>query len=292
MSYTFTAAQKQALNDYIEALKPGWIGLFFYYLLPYRKKTVFYNLQHVFADVLTREQIVKLAQGFYRHLGLSLYELISGVLIPARFKDESIELHNKHIIYDAIAADRQIVLLTGHFGNWEIAATRSSKQMAIERRYYIIRKKLKNRFVQNYLYKKSVESGIHVINSDNMKRRLTEVLKEKASLIFVMDQRAGIPDNKGIPVEFFGTEVGTYHGMAKIVNRTQALVVPFSAYRKANGQHVAQYHPPLEWQDYADPQQAIYENTRRYNQELEKIILKHPDQWLWTHKRWRDAISP
>lgn len=286
-------SQQQAadLRQYVQNLRPGILGNLIYCLIPYRKKIVLENLNLVFAEVLTPDEIKTIAKAFYRHIGLSILEILRGYFLPKKFISNDIELRNEKIVFDAIDRNEQIVLLTGHFGNWEIAAARASHRMQFRKKYYIIRKKLKNRFIQKFLYDKAQASGISIITTDNMRRKLVEVLKEKAGLVFVMDQRAGIPDRKGIPVEFFGTKVGTYHGMAKIVKKTNATVIPFSSYRKANGQHVAQYHPALPWLKGDDGEDEIYKNTRQYNEILENIVLSHPDQWLWTHKRWRDTVA-
>ena len=66
-------------------------------------------------------------------------------------------------------------------------------------------------------------------------------------------------------------------------------VVPAAGYRLANGRHVLEFYEPIPWQDYGSTQESIYRNTLAYNQALERIILAHPEQWLWLHKRWKLA---
>ncbi len=64
-------------------------------------------------------------------------------------------------------------------------------------------------------------------------------------------------------------------------------MVPAANYRLKNGRHILEFYPPIHWQDHPDPKEAIYLNTLAYNQALEKIIIAHPEQWLWLHKRWK-----
>ncbi|MDP3560535.1 MAG: lysophospholipid acyltransferase family protein, partial [Legionellaceae bacterium] len=75
--------------------------------------------------------------------------------------------------------------------------------------------------------------------------------------------------------------------LALFVHKKKTPVVPSVAYRRADGTHVLEFFPALEWQHYADANQAIYENTLIYNQALEKMILAHPEQWFWMHRRWK-----
>ncbi len=63
--------------------------------------------------------------------------------------------------------------------------------------------------------------------------------------------------------------------------------MPAAGYRLPNGRHVLEFYEPIAWQDYGSVQESIYRNTLNYNQALERIILAHPEQWLWLHKRWK-----
>lgn len=95
-------------------------------------------------------------------------------------------------------------------------------------------------------------------------------------------------ENKsGIAVEFFGLRAGTYRSLAFFAHKHQTPVVPVSGYRLHNGKHVIKFHPEIEWEFRVDKEQAIYRNTLRYNQALEQLILEHPEQWWWVHRRWK-----
>ena len=91
----------------------------------------------------------------------------------------------------------------------------------------------------------------------------------------------------GVAAEFFGKKAGTYRSLASISRNTGVPVVPAAGYRLLNGRHVLEFYEPIVWQDYPTTQESIYRNTLAYNQALERIILEHPEQWLWLHKRWK-----
>ncbi len=88
-------------------------------------------------------------------------------------------------------------------------------------------------------------------------------------------------------MNFSEKKAGTYRSLAMLARQTNIPVVPAAGYRLANGQHVLEFFEPLVWQDEDNSQQAIYHNTLKYNQALEKIILERPEQWMWLHKRWK-----
>ncbi|OYV52947.1 MAG: hypothetical protein B7X00_02195 [Legionella sp. 21-45-4] len=64
-------------------------------------------------------------------------------------------------------------------------------------------------------------------------------------------------------------------------------MIPASNYRLSDGRHVLEFHEPIPWKECATTQESLYVNTCAYNQALEQIILAHPEQWVWIHKRWK-----
>ena len=104
----------------------------------------------------------------------------------------------------------------------------------------------------------------------------------------MLDQHSSIIANReGINVPFFGEKAGTNISLAAIARRTKAPVVPFVFYRDNKGQHIVEFSQPLDWIDYPNREEAIYQSTLIYNQTLEKNILAHPEQWYWVHRRWK-----
>jgi KDO2-lipid IV(A) lauroyltransferase len=104
----------------------------------------------------------------------------------------------------------------------------------------------------------------------------------------VFDQHAGPPD--GIPVDFFGHPAGTFKSLALLALDTGAPVVPVSSWREPDGSHVIRFEEPLPLIQCESPGEAIRRNTRAYNAELERLLLRHPEQWIWMHKRWKIKI--
>ena len=116
---------------------------------------------------------------------------------------------------------------------------------------------------------------------------MCDVLEKNHAVVFVLDQHASLANRDGVAAEFFGKKAGTYRSLASISRHTGVPVVPAAGYRLPNGQHVLEFFEPIVWKDYPTTQESIYRNTLAYNQALEKIILAHPEQWLWLHKRWK-----
>ena len=72
-----------------------------------------------------------------------------------------------------------------------------------------------------------------------------------------------------------------------VAKYTEVQVVPAAGYRTDDGRHVLKFYPPLYAVETEHNQSAIAANTLRYNQVIEEIIMQHPEQWWWLHKRWK-----
>ncbi|HHS7963046.1 TPA: lysophospholipid acyltransferase family protein [Legionella pneumophila] len=132
-----------------------------------------------------------------------------------------------------------------------------------------------------------IRYGLTITSSISAPKKINQALRNKELVLFTLDQHAKLENKSGIAVEFFGLHAGTYRSLAFFAHKHQTPVVPVSGYRLHNGKHVIKFHPEIEWEFHVDKEQAIYRNTLRYNQMLEKLILEYPEQWWWVHRRWK-----
>jgi KDO2-lipid IV(A) lauroyltransferase len=104
-------------------------------------------------------------------------------------------------------------------------------------------------------------------------------------VVYPFDQHADRKD--GIRVEFFGQPAGTFRSPAILALATGAAVVPAASWREPDGRHVLRFEDPLPVIEHADVGEAIRRNTLAYNAALERLVLRHPEQWWWVHRRWK-----
>ena len=274
----------------IERLKPSLTGRFIYSCLPYRRKVVMANIDQVFGDKLTHKQKAHLAKAFYSHLATSIKEMIHLRFMSDETLRASVEVRGHERMLNIVDQKRGVLVLTGHFGSWEFApigGVANFKQF--KGQFHFIRRTLGNKTIERILFRRYYQAGLNVIPKKNSLQQVCDALDQNHAVIFVMDQHATLTNRDGIAVEFFGKKAGTYRSLASFARHTGVPVVPAAGYRLENGSHVLEFHEPIIWQDYGSTQESIYRNTLAYNQALESIILAHPEQWLWLHKRWKLA---
>lgn len=272
----------------MEALPISWAGQCFYHLFPYRRRVVYENINQVYGHQLNARQKKHLAQAFYSHVATSLKEFFL-----LRFKSEEawrqkVEVRGHHYLLDIAAKGQGVLVLTGHFGNWECAPIGGILNFkAFQGQFHFIRRTFNSKWVEKLLFRRYYKAGLHVIPKANSLHQVCDALEKNHAVVFVMDQHAIIDNRDGVAVEFFGKKAGTYRSLASLSRHTGVPVVPAASYRLPSGKHVLEFHPPIPWQDYPTTKASIYYNTLAYNQALERIILAHPEQWSWFHKRWK-----
>lgn len=268
--------------------KVSFAGRFLYHCIPYRRRVVMSNIDQVFADRLTKAEKIHLAKAFYSHLALSLKETIQLRFLSERALCERVEVRGHQYLLDIAADGCGVLVLTGHFGSWEFAPLGGMLNFKqFKGHFHFIRRTLGNKTIEKILFKRYFQAGLHVISKQDALYRVKDALDNNHAVVFVLDQHASLNNRDGVAVEFFGKKAGTYRSLASISRHTNVPVVPAAGYRLPNGRHVLEFFPPIPWQEHETTQASIYHNTLAYNQALEKIILTHPEQWMWLHKRWK-----
>ena len=276
------------LSQQMDALPVSGVGRFLYRFLPYRKSVISNNIDHVFGDQLTASQKKHLIQAFYSHLARSIKETIQLRFMSERELCARVEVRGHQRLLDVAAQNKGVLVLTGHFGSWEFApigGIASFKQF--QGQFHFIRRTIGNKRLENILFKRYYQAGLNVITKANALQHVTEALEKNHAVVFVLDQHASLANRDGIAAEFFGKKAGTYRSLATFSRNTGVPVVPAASYRLPNGRHVLEFHEAIPWEDKPGNQAALYHNTCAYNRALEKIILAHPEQWWWLHRRWK-----
>ena len=263
-----------------------WFGRMFYYLFPFRRGLVLKNLRRAFAGLVPEEEIRRIAQAYYAHFVRFLIEFVRLPFMSAARRKEFIRVENKEHPIGAHSAGKGVLILTGHFGNWEVATVAGIAQFPQYRgMFHFVRRPLKPRWLNDFVDRRFRQAGFGTLAKRGSLDSIEQLLAEGAFVVFVFDQHAGKRD--GIPVDFFGQPAGTFKSLALLAMTTRAPVIPAFGWREPDGTHVLRFEEPLPLIECDDVGEAIRRNTRAYNAALERMVLRHPEQWIWMHKRWK-----
>jgi len=285
LTHTESSASAIAWCDPRQTNVP-WFGKLLYHLLPYRRGIVLGNLRRVFGGILPEDEIRRLAQAYYAHYSRFPVEFVRLPLMSARRRKAWVRLENIESPIRAHAQGKGLLLLTGHFGNFEVATVAGIAQFPQYRgKFHFVRRPLKPRLLNAFVTWRFKRAGFGTLPKRGSLDTILELLAGGAVIVYVFDQHAGKRD--GVTVDFCGHPAGTFKSVALLALTTGAPVIPACSWREPDGSHVLRFEDPLPLIECEDPGEAVRLNTRAYNVAIERMLLRHPEQWIWMHRRWK-----
>ena len=270
----------------VKALDVPWFGKWFYHLFPYRRSVMFANMRRVFGERLTPVELVRFAQAYYAHYVRFVPEFFKLSFMSAEQKKKFIRVENIEAATRARAQGKGLILLTGHFGNWEVSTVAGIQQFPqFKGLFHFVRRPLKPEFFNQLVTRRFRKAGFGTIAKRGSLDQILDLLAGGAVVVYVFDQHAGGKD--GIPVDFFGEPAGTFKSPALIAMASGAPVLPSTSWREPDGTHVLRFEEPIPIVLTDHPGDDIRANTRAFNAAIERMLLRHPEQWIWMHKRWK-----
>ena len=289
LTHDRVSASAVALAERASAdVPPG--GWFLYRFLPLRRNVVLANLRRVFGATVPEAEIVRLAQAHYDHLLRLAGEFVRFRWLAPAKKQALVRVENVEAFLAARAQGKGILILTGHLGNWEVATIAGIGNFPEMRgKFHFVRRAIKPRWLDRLVTHRFNRAGFGVFPKRGSLDAMLDRLEQGDAIVFPFDQHAGPPD--GIEVEFFGHPAWTFKSLAIIALATGAPVLPAASWRERDGRHVLRFEDPMAPIECDDTSEAIHRNTRAYNAVVERLVLRHPEQWWWVHRRWKHAES-
>lgn len=263
LTHDRTNASAMALAQPAEVAVPA-AGRFLYRFVPLRRDVVLANLHRVFGDTASAAEIERLAAAHYGHLWRLACESIRLPWMSDARKRALWRVENLDAFVAAMAQGKGVVVLTGQFGDWKVAATAAIAGFP------------------------QLRGKLHFVRGA-LKPRCLDRLLQGDVIVFPFDQHARSAD--GIAVDFFGHPAWTFKSLAMIALASGAPVLPAAAWREPDGRRVLRFEAALPLIRYENADEAIRRNTLVYNRALERLVLRHPEQWRWMQRRWKPAVG-
>ena len=254
---------------------------FFYYFIPIRKTTILGNLKKAFPD-WNEKQIKKTAIKNYESLLITLIEIL---VIPNHSAQEFIQsayCDNFEIIENELKKNKGLILLTGHFGNWELSVLWISKRIA--RPINVLAKPQRNSYVTELLNKNRAAFGNKIVLVGSGVKELLKCLLNNDVVGIAGDQRGPIESKR---VKLLGQETAVFSGTAVMAIKTDAPIIFMLMCRQPDYRYkliLEKIEIPLGNETNED---KIFQINQIYMKTLEKYIRQYPEQWFWMHKIWK-----
>ncbi|MDO8794914.1 MAG: lysophospholipid acyltransferase family protein [Vicinamibacterales bacterium] len=258
----------------------GPLGLLAYALDRRHRRIAIDNLVTAFPTRSARE-CRRIARHVFRHIGRLLLEVLKLEGMPASGLLALIESDGDDHVREAYRQGRGVLFFSGHFGYWEMFGVGHPLRVAP---FSYVERPLDNPLLDALLSRFRGQTGNSSIARQGGVRRMLRELLANRAVALLIDQHLHGPD--AIEVQFFGRPAATTSALAAMALRTGAVVIPFFALPLPGGRYrlIAEHPVPPPASDAPD---AIREFTQRCTDVIEMYVRRHPELWLWMHRRWR-----
>ena len=222
-----------------------------------------------------RQEIIKKMWGNY---GRILSEYIYIKEFRKNNLNQFIEIEGLEYLNEIKKNNKQVIFVSGHFNNFELMAMEIEKAgINLAAVYRPLNNPFLNIVMENirkkYICRTQIKKG------KTGTRDLLKLFKNNYSIALMIDQRV----SEGISVNFFNHEAKTTTIPAQFIKKYGCEIVPVYIERKQNFNFKLYIKKPVQF----DNQFTIEDITLKLNEILEEMILKNPDQWIWSHDRWK-----
>jgi len=254
-------------------------SLMFMYLGPlFKSKMVINNNLSIAFPNISNSKKTEIIKKMWSNYGKIFAEYIYIGKFRYGSFSKKIKVENQDILNKIKKDASPVIFVSGHFDNFELMAMHIEKSGI---NLSVIYRPLNNKFLnplmekirKRFICKNQIEKG------SSGTRKLLKQFKQGNSIALMIDQRV----SEGISASFFSKKALTTTIPAQFVKKFKAKVVPIHIERVNGNNFNLKIHHPINFSE----KETIESITLKLNQILEKMIIKNPDQWIWTHNRWK-----
>ena len=250
------------------------------------RRRVLTHLHLAFGQSWSTQQIERVARKVFQNLVLNFLECVRFDSLDDRQFFEKVEVQGWEHAEAARSAGNGGIFVSGHIGNWELASAYAAKQGYTVN---VVAKRIYLKTLNEKLVEMRAKMGIKTIYRDMSMRSMIRCLQKNEFLGIVPDQdvrRIG-----GIFVDFFGKPAYTPVGPALIALASGAPILLVRDIRMGHYHRIA-VDPPVYADRHAPREEEVRRLVTQYTKRLEEFIREYPDQWVWTHRRWKTRPPP
>ena len=248
-------------------------------VLKYRKKIIHKNLKNSFPEK-SENEIFEIRNNFYKHFCDLIVESFSGFSISRKSIEQKITIENQDLLNEFAENGQNIILIGGHYNNWEMTAQRSP--LFFKHDLFAIYKPIKNKFYNRKMKSSREKFGLNMISMKETKAYFTNETDTPRAIIFG-SFLSHSKSKKAYWTKFLNQDSAFLYGAEKYAKSFNWPVIYVSINKIKRGDYLVQYKLITQ-----KPKEESYgEIIKKFAFLLESDIKNQPEYWLWTHNRWK-----
>lgn len=256
-------------------------GIYFliYRVLGYRKEVVMNNLRNSFPEK-DEAELKAIASKFYRWFCDLTLETLKTLTISPEEVRKRVEFRGKDILQQYAREKRSVILVLGHYGNWELAGARYSQERDIPQ-LHVIYHPLANARFDRLMYHMRTRHGTKLYTMRETSKAMIRDRDLLTATAFIADQTPS--PERAYWMTFLNQDTPVFQGTEGLARKLDKPVIYISITRPERGYYCMSMETLV-----ADPTRTRDgEITEVHTRRLEQDIRKYPELWLWTHRRWK-----
>lgn len=249
-----------------------------YDILCYREKVVIDNIQNTFIEK-SQTEVIKLKNNFYDYFFELIVEIIKLLSISNNELNKRFTFSNINVIKQALKKNKSVIVVVGHYGNWEWALRSASN--LIDTKIIGVYKRINNTIFEWLLLKIRSNTNVLPVEIKSLSRELVNN-NEKKIYAMVADQSPTL-EQSNVRINFLNRDTLVYTGVEKISKKYNMPVFYLNIKLTSKGY----YESTFEEINSKNINGKKLEITKEFFSKLENQIKSEPRLWLWSHKRWK-----
>ena len=250
--------------------------LFFLFGPIFKSKKIIEKNLNIFSKNLSNNRKREIIKNMWKNYGMTFIEYI--FLNFFRKKNNHMTIYGEDVLSNIIKKGKPVIFISGHFANFELMSMEiTKKKIDLATIYRPLNNFFLNPFMEylrkKYVCKNQIKKGVNGV------REAIEYIKNNHSIALMIDQRV----SEGEKINFFNIPAYTTSLPAQLAIKYDLKIIPVFIRRIDNKKFIIEFKNEINPKNFIDKLKL----TQELNIVLEKMVLKNPDQWIWTHNRWK-----
>lgn len=258
----------------------SFMGYLISRVIRYRRDVVEDNIRRSSLPEMDSNEFGKLVNTVYKNMTDVLIEGIKGFTMSDKTLFKRYKILNPEVLDPYFEKSQSVMGVLGHYNNWEWGSLAAAKQL--KHKIVALYKPLSNKRIDKYAIKIRARYGTELASIFKTSLTFKENVNNTTLFLLVADQSPS-NERRAYWVDFMGRQTAFLHGPEMYAKKNNLPVIFIDIQREKRGCY------EVKLVLLADDPNALEDGeiTRRYAKALEKQILKNPENWLWTHRRWK-----
>lgn len=244
------------------------------------------NLDLAYEDRISEEEKTNITKKCYKNLIYTLADFIKNQGASKEEVLEKVSFENSEIIENAISENKRIILLTAHYGNWELLSLSIAAKFTP---LAVVGRDLDSEVMNKILTKNREQFDIELLSKSGAMKGMVKSLKSNRPVGLLVDQNT--KDTEGILIDFFGKKARHTPSIAVLAKKFDAVIIPAFIQNKNDGDFVVKFFEAIPV-DYTDnKEEDIRKCVQAQADVTQKIIEDKPEEWFWLHQRWKNQYE-